>query len=186
MPDFDIDFCQDGRDRVIDYVKSRYGAESVSQIVTFGTMAARAVVRDVGRVLDLSYTFCDQLAKLIPFQPGRHLTLADAREIEPQLKEREQKEEEVRELLALAEQLEGLTRNVGMHAGGVLIAPGKLTDFCPLYAADGSDSVVSQFDMKDVEAVGLVKFDFLGLTTLTVLDWTLKHIRSEDRGSREP
>jgi len=184
MPDFDIDFCQDGRDRVIEYVKSRYGAESVSQIVTFGTMAARAVVRDVGRVLDLSYTFCDQLAKLIPFQPGRHLTLADAREIEPQLKEREQKEEEVRELLALAEQLEGLTRNVGMHAGGVLIAPGKLTDFCPLYAADGSDSMVSQFDMKDVEAVGLVKFDFLGLTTLTVLDWTLKHIRSEDRGSR--
>jgi len=107
MPDFDIDFCQDGRDRVIEYVKSRYGADCVSQIVTFGTMAARAVVRDVGRVLDLSYTFCDQLAKLIPFQPGRHLTLADAREIEPQLAEREQKEEEVRELLALAEQLEG-------------------------------------------------------------------------------
>ena len=184
MPDFDIDFCQDGRDRVIEYVKSRYGADCVSQIVTFGTMAARAVVRDVGRVLDLSYTFCDQLAKLIPFQPGRHLTLADAREIEPQLKEREQKEEEVRELLALAEQLEGLTRNVGMHAGGVLIAPGKLTDFCPLYAADGSDSVVSQFDMKDVEAVGLVKFDFLGLTTLTILDWTLRYIRNEDRGSR--
>jgi len=177
MPDFDIDFCQDGRDRVIEYVKSRYGVDSVSQIVTFGTMAARAVVRDVGRVLDLSYTFCDQLAKLIPFQPGRHLTLADAREIEPQLAEREQKEEEVRELLALAGQLEGLTRNVGMHAGGVLIAPGKLTDFCPLYAADGSDSVVSQFDMKDVEAVGLVKFDFLGLTTLTILDWTLKYIR---------
>jgi DNA polymerase-3 subunit alpha len=186
MPDFDIDFCQDGRDRVIEYVKSRYGAESVSQIVTFGTMAARAVVRDVGRVLDLSYTFCDQLAKLIPFQPGRHLTLADAREIEPQLAEREQKEEEVRELLALAEQLEGLTRNVGMHAGGVLIAPGKLTDFCPLYAADGSDSVVSQFDMKDVEAVGLVKFDFLGLTTLTVLDWTLKYIeRQKAEGRRQ-
>lgn len=180
MPDFDIDFCQDGRDRVIEYVKSRYGADSVSQIVTFGTMAARAVVRDVGRVLDLSYTFCDQLAKLIPFQPGRHLTLADARDIEPQLVEREQKEEEVRELLALAEQLEGLTRNVGMHAGGVLIAPGKLTDFCPLYAADGSDSVVSQYDMKDVEAVGLVKFDFLGLTTLTVLDWTLRYVRNLD------
>ena len=195
MPDFDIDFCQDGRDRVIDYVKSRYGADSVSQIVTFGTMAARAVVRDVGRVLDLSYTFCDQLAKLIPFQPGRHLTLADAREIEPQLREREQKEEEVRELLALAEQLEGLTRNVGMHAGGVLIAPGKLTDFCPLYVADGSDSMVSQFDMKDVEAVGLVKFDFLGLTTLTILDWTLKYIRgmrdegggmSESAGDKTP
>jgi len=186
MPDFDIDFCQDGRDRVIEYVKSRYGADSVSQIVTFGTMAARAVVRDVGRVLDLSYTFCDQLAKLIPFQPGRHLTLADARDIEPQLVEREQKEEEVRELLALAEQLEGLTRNVGMHAGGVLIAPGRLTDFCPLYAADGSDSVVSQFDMKDVEAVGLVKFDFLGLTTLTILDWTVKYIqRQKAEGRRQ-
>ena len=188
MPDFDIDFCQDGRDRVIEYVKGRYGADSVSQIVTFGTMAARAVVRDVGRVLDLSYTFCDQLAKLIPFQPGRHITLQDARSMEPQLKEREKNEEEVRELLALAEQLEGLTRNVGMHAGGVLIAPGKLTEFCPLYAADGSDSVVSQFDMKDVEAVGLVKFDFLGLTTLTILDWTLKYIRGmrdEGGGMRE-
>src|SRR5688572_18121294 len=183
MPDFDIDFCQDGRDRVIEYVKSRYGADSVSQIVTFGTMAARAVVRDVGRVLDLPYNFCDQLAKLIPFQPGRHITLADAREEEPQLREREKKEEEVGELLALAEQLEGLTRNVGMHAGGVLIAPGKLTDFCPLYVADGSDSAVSQFDMKDVEAAGLVKFDFLGLTTLTVLDWTLRFIRQLDPAS---
>jgi DNA polymerase-3 subunit alpha len=180
MPDFDIDFCQDGRDRVIEYVKTRYGADCVSQIVTFGTMAARAVVRDVGRVLDLPYHFCDQLAKLVPFQPGRYITLADARKEEPQLREREQKEEEVRELIALGEQLEGLTRNVGMHAGGVLIAPGKLTDFCPLYVADGSDSAVSQFDMKDVEAVGLVKFDFLGLTTLTILDWTLRFIRQLD------
>ncbi|HUF81661.1 MAG TPA: DNA polymerase III subunit alpha, partial [Burkholderiales bacterium] len=183
MPDFDIDFCQDGRDRVIEYVKTRYGADSVSQIVTFGTMAARAVVRDVGRVLDLPYNFCDQLAKLIPFQPGRYITLADARKEEPQLREREQKEEEVRELIALGEQLEGLTRNVGMHAGGVLIAPGKLTDFCPLYVADGSGSAVSQFDMKDVEAVGLVKFDFLGLTTLTILDWTLRFIRQLDPAS---
>ena len=183
MPDFDIDFCQDGRDRVIEYVKSQYGADCVSQIVTFGTMAARAVVRDVGRVLDLSYTFCDQLAKLIPFQPGRYITLEDARNEEPQFREREQKEEEVRELVALAEQLEGLTRNVGMHAGGVLIAPGKLTDFCPLYTPDGADSVVSQFDMKDVEAVGLVKFDFLGLTTLTILDWTLRYVRRLDPAS---
>jgi DNA polymerase-3 subunit alpha len=180
MPDFDVDFCQDGRDRVIEYVKAKYGADSVSQIVTFGTMAARAVVRDVGRVLDLSYTFCDQLAKLIPFQPGRHVTLEDARREEPAFREREQKEEEVRELVALAEQIEGLTRNVGMHAGGVLIAPGKLTDFCPLYAPEGADSVVSQFDMKDVEAVGLVKFDFLGLTTLTILDWTLRFVRRLD------
>ena len=191
MPDFDIDFCQEGRDRVIEYVRHKYGADSVSQIVTFGTMAAKAVVRDVGRVLDLPYNFCDQIAKLIPFQPGRTVTLRRrsgepesnviyAREVEPQINEREKNEEEVRELLALAEQLEGLTRNVGMHAGGVLIAPGKLTDFCPLYAADGSESVVSQFDMKDVEAVGLVKFDFLGLTTLTILDWAVRFIERLD------
>ena len=177
LPDFDIDFCQDGRDRVIEYVRSKYGADSVSQIVTFGTMAAKAVVRDVGRVLDLGYNFCDQIAKLIPFQPGKLITLEMAREMEPVLREREKNEEEVARLLELGSQLEGMTRNVGMHAGGVLIAPGKLTDFCPLYAAEGSTSVVSQFDMKDVEAVGLVKFDFLGLTTLTILDWTLRYIK---------
>ncbi len=191
MPDFDIDFCQDGRDRVIDYVKQKYGAESVSQIATFGTMAARAVVRDVGRVLDLPYTFCDGIAKLIPFQPGKSVTLKRrgavaqpntiyAREAEPLINEREAAEEEVRELLSLAEQLEGLPRNVGMHAGGVLIAPGKLTDFCPLYLQAGSDALVSQFDKDDVELVGLVKFDFLGLTTLTILDWTLRYVRKLD------
>ena len=194
MPDFDIDFCQDGRDRVIEYVRQKYGTDCVSQIVTFGTMAAKAVVRDVGRVLDLGYNFCDQIAKLIPFQPGRYITLRRrtdskdeqtiyAREVEPLLNQREEQEEEVRELLELAERLEGMTRNVGMHAGGVLIAPGKLTDFCPLYAAENSTSVVSQFDMKDVEAVGLVKFDFLGLTTLTILDWTLRYIKRLDPGS---
>jgi DNA polymerase-3 subunit alpha len=177
LPDFDIDFCEHGRDRVIEYVKNRYGAESVSQIATFGTMAARAVVRDVGRVLDLPYNFCDSLAKLIPFAPGKKITLKDAREMEPLLAEREKKEEEVAELLELADKLEGLPRNVGMHAGGVLIAPGKLTDFCPIYVAEGSDSVVSQLDMKDVEAMGLIKFDFLGLTTLTILDWAVKSIR---------
>ena len=183
MPDFDIDFCQDGRDRVIDYVKQRYGADSVSQIATFGTMAAKAVVRDVGRVLDLGYNFCDQLAKLIPFQPGKLITLEEARKMEPQLAEREKNEEEVAELLELAGTLEGMTRNVGMHAGGVLIAPGKLTDFCPLYVADASNSAVSQFDKDDVEAIGLVKFDFLGLTTLTILDWTLRYIRQLDPSS---
>ena len=177
MPDFDIDFCQDGRDRVIDYVRRKYGADSVSQIATFGTMAARAVVRDVGRVLDLGYNFCDQIAKLVPFQPGRTITLQDAREMEPMLAERERKEDEVRELLQLGETLEGLTRNVGMHAGGVLIAPGKLTDFCPLYAAEGTTNVISQLDKDDVEAIGLVKFDFLGLTTLTVLDWAERFVR---------
>jgi DNA polymerase III subunit alpha len=177
MPDFDIDFCQDGRDRVIEYVRRKYGEECVSQIATFGTMAARAVLRDVGRVLDLGYNFCDQLAKLIPVQPGKTITLEMAREMEPLLAERERKEDEVRQLLELAEKLEGLTRNVGMHAGGVLIAPGRLTDFCPLYAAEGTANVISQLDKDDVEAVGLVKFDFLGLTTLTILDWAERYVR---------
>jgi len=176
MPDFDIDFCQDGRDRVIDYVRAKYGEESVSQIATFGTMAARAVLRDCGRVLDLPYSFCDQLAKLVPVQPGRAITLGDARRMEPLLAEREKAEDEVRELLALSEKLEGLVRNVGMHAGGVLIAPGRLSEFCPLYAADGAH-VISQLDKDDVEAIGLVKFDFLGLTTLTILDWAERYVR---------
>jgi DNA polymerase III subunit alpha len=176
MPDFDIDFCQDGRDRVIDYVRNKYGADSVSQIATFGTMAARAVLRDCGRVLDLPYSFCDQLAKLVPVQPGKLITLDEARKMEPLLAEREKNEDEVGELLALSEKLEGLVRNVGMHAGGVLIAPGRLTDFCPLYAADAAH-VISQLDKDDVEAIGLVKFDFLGLTTLTILDWAERYVR---------
>jgi DNA polymerase-3 subunit alpha len=177
MPDFDIDFCQDGRDRVIDYVRHKYGEESVSQIATFGTMAARAVLRDCGRVLDLPYSFCDQLAKLVPVQPGRLITLSDARKMEPLLAEREKNEDEVRELLELSEKLEGVVRNVGMHAGGVLIAPGRLTDYCPLYAAEGTAHVISQLDKDDVEAIGLVKFDFLGLTTLTILDWAERYVR---------
>ena len=168
MPDFDIDFCQEGRDRVIDYVKKKYGAESVSQIATFGTMAAKAVIRDVGRVLGMGYNYVDSIAKLIPNQLG--ITLKVAMETEPQFNEKRKNEEEVDELLTLAVKLEGIARNVGMHAGGVLIAPGPLTDFTPLYVADGSDSVVSQYDKDDVEAVGLVKFDFLGLTTLTILE----------------
>jgi len=180
MPDFDIDFCQDGREQVIDYVRQKYGAESVSQIVTFGTMAAKAVIRDVGRSLDLPYNFVDQLAKLVPFELG--MTLKKAREIEPQLNQRAQNEEEVRTLLELAERLEGITRNVGMHAGGVLIAPGKITDFCPIYCADSAGSVVSQLDKDDVEKIGLVKFDFLGLRTLTILDWTVRYIRQRDSG----
>ena len=188
MPDFDIDFCQDGRDRVIDYVKQKYGKESVSQISTFGTMAAKAVVRDVGRVLEWSYGRTDELAKLIPFQPGKTITLKHrtdkgdretvyAREVEPQIGQREESDEDTRQLLDLAMQLEGIARNVGMHAGGVLIAPGKLTDFCPLYAAEGSSNAVSQLDKDDVEAIGLVKFDFLGLTTLTILDWTVRYVK---------
>lgn len=179
MPDFDVDFCQDGRERVIEYVRKKYGSDSVSQIVTFGTMAAKAVVRDVGRVLDLPYNFVDQLAKLIPFELG--MTLAKAKEQEPQIVERIEKEEEVAELWALGEKLEGIARNVGMHAGGVLIAPGKITDFCPTYNAQGSESVVSQFDKDDVELAGLVKFDFLGLRTLTVIDWAVRFVRSLNR-----
>lgn len=170
MPDFDIDFCQGNRDRVIEYVKEKYGRDAVSQIATFGTMAARAAVRDVGRVLDMSYTFCDGISKLIPNKPGTHITIADALEQEPMLKERYEREDEVKTLLDLAQKLEGMTRNIGMHAGGVLIAPGKLTDFTPLYQQPGSDSAVSQYDKDDVEAAGLVKFDFLGLATLTILE----------------
>src|SRR4051812_6115458 len=170
MPDFDIDFCQSNRDRVIDYVKDKYGKEAVSQIATFGTMAARAAIRDVGRVLDMSYTFCDGISKLIPNKPGQHITIDGALKVEPILAERLEKEDEVKTLLGLAQKLEGLTRNVGMHAGGVLIAPGKLTDFTPLYQQPGSDSAVSQYDKDDVEAAGLVKFDFLGLATLTILE----------------
>ena len=183
MPDFDIDFCQANRDRVIDYVKLKYGRDAVSQIVTFGTMAARAAIRDVGRVLDMSYTFCDGISKLIPNKPGISVTLqlpppgrkkddktVYASEAEPILAEREKNEDEVKTLLELARKLEGMTRNVGMHAGGVLIAPGKLTDFCPLYQQPGSDSAVSKFDKNDVEDIGLVKFDFLGLATLTILE----------------
>ena len=172
MPDFDIDFCQHGRDRVIAYVKEKYGKDAVSQIATFGTMAAKAAIRDVGRVLEQPYGFVDGIAKLVPFKPGQVVTIESAKKEEKQLAEREKNEEEVKQLLALAQQLEGMTRNVGMHAGGVLIAPGKLTDFCPLYTQDVKDQdagVISQFDKDDVESIGLVKFDFLGLTTLTIL-----------------
>jgi len=180
MPDFDVDFCQHGRDRVIHYVKEKYGANAVSQIATFGTMAAKAAIRDMGRVLDLGYSFTDSVARLIPFKPGKHVTIADAMKEEPLLQERYDNEDEVRQLLDLAQRVEGLTRNVGMHAGGVLIAPGKLTDFCPLYTQGDESGVVSQYDKDDVAAVGLVKFDFLGLTTLTILDWAERYIRMLD------
>ena len=171
MPDFDIDFCQEGRDRVIDYVKQKYGLDAVSQIATFGTMAAKAVIRDVGRVLDLPFHFVDGISKLIPMELG--ITLSDALVKEPQLAERRETEEELRELLELALRLEGLVRNVGMHAGGVLISPGKISDFSPIYCQADGASLVSQYDKDDVEAVGLVKFDFLGLRTLTILELAL-------------
>ncbi|NOT14735.1 MAG: DNA polymerase III subunit alpha, partial [Methylotenera sp.] len=177
MPDFDIDFCQEGRDRVIDYVKQKYGIDAVSQIATFGTMAAKAVIRDVGRVLDLPFNFVDGISKLVPMELG--ITLSDALEKEPQLAERRENEDEVRELLELALRLEGLVRNVGMHAGGVLISPGKISDFSPVYCQADGASLVSQYDKDDVEAVGLVKFDFLGLRTLTILDMALDHANKQ-------
>ncbi len=176
MPDFDVDFCQDGRERVIEYVKNKYGAQCVSQIATFGTMASKAVIRDVGRVMDFPYGLCDALSKAIPVEGVKPVSLTKAREMEPEINAIAEREEGVPELLELAGRLEDLTRNIGMHAGGVLIAPGQLTDFCPLYCADSGTSVVSQFDKDDVEAIGLVKFDFLGLRTLTILDWAMRHV----------
>src|SRR5574340_154745 len=163
-------------ERVLDYVKKKYGAQCVSQIATFGTMASKAVIRDVGRVMDFPYGLCDSLSKAIPLEGVKPVSLAKARAMEPEINAIAEREEGVPELLELAERLEDLTRNVGMHAGGVLIAPGQLTDFCPLYCADSEASVVSQFDKDDVEAVGLVKFDFLGLRTLTILDWAMRHV----------
>ncbi len=176
LPDFDVDFCMDGRDRVIDYVSQHYGRDHVSQIITFGTMAAKAVLRDVGRVLGHPYGFVDQLAKLVPFE--LKMTLTKALEQEPLLKERYNKEEEVKTLIDLALQLEGLTRNVGKHAGGVVIAPKVLTEYTPLYCEHNGAGLVSQFDKDDVESVGLVKFDFLGLKTLTVIDWAMNNVRT--------
>ncbi|MDY0962224.1 DNA polymerase III subunit alpha [Massilia sp. CFBP9026] len=185
MPDFDIDFCQEKRELVIQHVKDLYGRDAVSQIATFGTMAAKGAIRDVGRVLDFGYNFCDGISKLIPFKPGKPVSIAEAIEEEPMLKERLENEEEVKQLLDLAQQVEGITRGIGMHAGGVLIAPGKLTDFCPLYTQGGDAGVVSQYDKDDVEAVGLVKFDFLGLTTLTILDRAVNYIKDLDPAESE-
>ncbi|VAW86040.1 DNA polymerase III alpha subunit [hydrothermal vent metagenome] len=175
MPDFDIDFCMDGRDRVIDYVAQYYGRDKVSQIITYGTMAAKAVVRDVGRVMGHPYGFVDRISKMIPFEPG--MTLSKAMEMEPEFKREYEENEEVTALLDMAFKLEGLTRNAGKHAGGVVISPTKLTDFAPLYCEEGGESLVTQFDKNDVESVGLVKFDFLGLRTLTIIDWAIKNIK---------
>ena len=174
MPDFDVDFCMEGRDRVIDYVANRYGREKVSQIITYGTMAAKAVVRDVGRVLGHPYGFVDQIAKLIPFELG--ITLDKALQQEEVLKQRYDDEEDVQALIDMARSLEGIARNAGKHAGGVVIAPSNLTDFTPLYCEQGGGSLVTQFDKDDVEAVGLVKFDFLGLRTLTIINWAVQTV----------
>ncbi|MEN9450804.1 MAG: hypothetical protein RJA83_1422 [Pseudomonadota bacterium] len=177
MPDFDIDFCMEGRDRVIDYVTERYGRDAVSQIITYGSMAARAVVRDVGRVLGYPYGMVDKIAKLIPFELG--ITLEKALDQEDELKHRYANEEEIKVLIDLARKLEGLVRNVGKHAGGVVIAPSKLTDFTPLYCEPGGIHCITQFDKDDIEKVGLVKFDFLGLRTLTIIDWAVQAINAK-------
>ncbi len=174
LPDFDIDFCVEGRDRVIEYVAERYGRDQVAQIITFGTMAAKAVVRDVGRVMSLPYGFVDQVAKLIPFEIG--MTLDKALEREEGLRNRYQDEAEIQELIDMALQLEGIARNVGKHAGGVVIAPKPLMEYTPLYADTHLNQAITQFDKDDLEAIGLVKFDFLGLRTLTIIDGALKMI----------
>jgi DNA polymerase-3 subunit alpha len=174
MPDFDVDFCMDRRDEVIDHVAELYGREAVSQIITFGTMAAKAVVRDVGRVLGHPYGFVERLTKLIPAEPG--MTLAKAFEVEPALPEAYDGDEDVKELIDMCRRLEGVTRNAGKHAGGVVIAPTRITDFAPLYCDAEGLNPVTQFDKNDVETAGLVKFDFLGLRTLTIIDWALQMI----------
>ncbi|HEX4479355.1 MAG TPA: DNA polymerase III subunit alpha [Rudaea sp.] len=189
MPDFDVDFCMDRRDEVIDYVARKYGRDKVSQIITYGTMAAKAVVRDTGRVLGMSYGHVDKIAKLIPLRPADPLTLEDALGISERSRKESDRivadfkamyesDDDVRDLVDLALKLEDLIRNAGKHAGGVVIAPSALTDFAPLYSEGGSDGVVTQFDKDDVESVGLVKFDFLGLRTLTIIDWTVKAINA--------
>ncbi|MGO1248039.1 MAG: DNA polymerase III subunit alpha [Oceanisphaera sp.] len=171
MPDFDVDFCMDRRDEVIDHVADLYGRDAVSQIITFGTMAAKAVIRDVGRVLGHPYGFVERISKLIPPEPG--MTLAKAFDVEPKLPELYDQDEEVQALVDMARKLEGVTRNAGKHAGGVVIAPTRITDFAPLYCDEYGHNPVTQFDKDDVEEAGLVKFDFLGLRTLTIIDWAL-------------
>ncbi len=183
MPDFDIDFCMDRRDEVIDYVARHYGRDHVAQIITYGSMAAKAVIRDVGRVLGFAYGFVDRLAKLIPFEIG--MTLTKALKDSPEFKQLYDTEEEVKTLIDMALSLEGTARNAGKHAGGVVISPTKLTDFTPLYCEQGGGNLVTQFDKDDVEAVGLVKFDFLGLRTLTIIDWALQTINHKKQQAGE-
>ena len=181
MPDFDIDFCMEKRDLVIDYVSKKYGEGAVSQIATFGTMAARAVVRDVARALGKPYALGDRISKMIPFAPG--MTLDRAKEEQPLFAQSIKNDGEVREIVNLSYKLEGIARNVGKHAGGVVIAPGSISDFCPVYVDRSSSSVMTQYDKDDVEKIGLVKFDFLGLRTLTVIDRAVKSINKNiDKG----
>jgi DNA polymerase-3 subunit alpha len=185
MPDFDIDFCMENRDKVIDYVARTYGRDAVSQIVTFGTMAAKAVVRDVARVQGKPFGLADRLSKLIPFEPG--ITLKKALDQEPMLVDFIESSEEAQEIMEMAYKLEGVTRGVGKHAGGVVIAPTKLTDFAATYCDEEGNGLVTQFDKGDVEEAGLVKFDFLGLRTLTIIDWALQTVnRIREKNGEEP
>ncbi len=185
MPDFDVDFCMEGRDQVIEHVADTYGRQAVSQIITFGTMAAKAVIRDVGRVLGHPYSFVDRISKLIPPDPG--MTLEKAFAAEPKLPELYEADEEVKDLIDMARKLEGLTRNAGKHAGGVVIAPTAITDFSPLYCDSEGLHPVTHFDKNDVEYAGLVKFDFLGLRTLTIIKWALEMINARlEREGKEP
>lgn len=184
MPDFDIDFCMDRRDEVIDHVAELYGREAVSQIITFGTMAAKASIRDVGRVLGHPYGFVDKITKLVPGDPG--MTLEKAFEVEPRLVEMYEQDDDVREIIDMARILEGVTRNAGKHAGGVVIAPERITDFSPLYCDEEGKQPVTQFDKNDVEAAGLVKFDFLGLRTLTIIQWALDMVNANRRRDGQP
>lgn len=184
MPDFDVDFCMDGRDRVIEHVAQMYGRDAVSQIITFGTMAAKAVIRDVGRVLGHPYGFVDRIAKLIPPDPG--MTLQKAFDAEPKLVEAYNSDEEVKELINMGRKLEGITRNAGKHAGGVVISPSKITDFSPIYCDSEGKHPVTHFDKSDVEYAGLVKFDFLGLRTLTIIQWAVDMINERMRREGKP
>ncbi|GAL36177.1 DNA polymerase III alpha subunit [Vibrio maritimus] len=185
MPDFDVDFCMDKRDQVIDHVAEMYGRDAVSQIITFGTMAAKAVIRDVGRVLGHPFGFVDRISKLIPGDPG--MTLQKAFDVEPALPQLYDNDEEVRDLIDMCRILEGCTRNAGKHAGGVVISPTTITDFAPIYADSEGHFPVTQFDKNDVETAGLVKFDFLGLRTLTIIDWALGLINPRlEKEGKEP
>ena len=174
MPDFDIDFCMNKRQKVIDHIINTYGQDKVSQIITYNTLSARAVIRDVGRVLDYSYGFVDYIAKLIPFTLG--ITIDDALKVSKELKSEYKTRDDVKVLIDLAKKIEGLPRGAGTHAAGIVISPTDITDFMPIYSLEDKNELITQFDKDDIESLGLVKFDILGLTTLTIIDEALKMI----------
>jgi len=174
-----VDFCKDRRPEVINYVAEKYGSEHVAQIITFGSMAARAAIRDVGRALDIPYAEVDRIAKLISGGPG--VTIDSAMAAEPKLRDVYKTKPEIKELIDIAKRLEGLSRHASTHAAGVVISPTPLTDYTPLYKSPSDETVTTQFDMKSIEAIGLLKFDFLGLKTLTVIEETLRYLQGTDK-----